>query len=81
MNNIFHIYNKVFLIEYIFFRKKLEFVKKLSKIEAVQTISAYNKPKGENNINIGNIQKYRQPLQRGGYLNLFEYGRYVHDHN
>lgn len=61
-------------------QKKLKVTEILSTIPAVQTVAAYKKPTSENILNIGLTQKVNQPLTRGGYLNLYKFDKYAHDH-
>ena len=69
------------LNNYQFLQKKKKIAYLLSNIAAVESISPYSKPQGANNVNIGIIQKLDQLLRRDGYLNLYKYSRYAHDHN
>ncbi|KAK8838030.1 hypothetical protein M9Y10_035978 [Tritrichomonas musculus] len=61
-------------------QKKRKVTEIISTIPAVQIVTAYKKPTSSNILNIGLTQKFDQPLTRGGYLNLYKFDRYVHNH-
>lgn len=70
--------NRLNKVEFI--QKKKEAARYLSRISAIKTVSTYKKPVKQNNINVGLIQKYQQPLMRDKFTSLYKYDRYVHNH-